>query len=307
MKLTIDRFKQAEEFIEEHARELEKTYFRFLFKKGSEHDVLNELENFQNQDGGFGHGIEPDFFLPDSSVMATTVAFQYFSKLKVTSQEPLVQHGINYLLLQYKDKEKRWPSVPPEVNQYPHAPWWHFNEEGNGNDVEQFWGNPSAEVISYLYEYEKLVAKEFLVERINDALERIANTKHIEFHEAMCYLRLADVLEEEKAKRIFSKIGEHLHEIIDWDEESWKGYGCQPYHLIDSKVSPYYEENKEKVDKSLDFLIQSQHKDGYWEPNWSREFEGDDQAWKKAKTEWRGILTIGQLDLLNRFGRIDKN
>jgi hypothetical protein len=45
-------------------RPLEKALCMERFSGGDRHDILNELVKFQNGDGGFGNGMEPDFRLP---------------------------------------------------------------------------------------------------------------------------------------------------------------------------------------------------------------------------------------------------
>lgn len=64
-------FDRAKVFIKTKARGLERSLFEYEFENGSQESVLAELITYQNKDGGFGNGIEPDFWLPNSSPMAT--------------------------------------------------------------------------------------------------------------------------------------------------------------------------------------------------------------------------------------------
>jgi hypothetical protein len=73
-KLSSEQFSKARDFLLTKARPLDRAMFRFEFEQGSASDVLKELEIFQNEDGGFGNALEPDFRLPDSSAMASTIA-----------------------------------------------------------------------------------------------------------------------------------------------------------------------------------------------------------------------------------------
>ena len=61
MKLAADRFQAARQFVEDHARPVDKAWFAYHFEDGSAVAVLEELAAFQNADGGFGHGLEMDF------------------------------------------------------------------------------------------------------------------------------------------------------------------------------------------------------------------------------------------------------
>ena len=69
--LTRGGFEKARAFIRSQARPIDQGLFAFHFESGSSLEVLRDLEKFQNADGGFGHGLEPDIRLSKSSPMAT--------------------------------------------------------------------------------------------------------------------------------------------------------------------------------------------------------------------------------------------
>ena len=71
MRLTQAAFDNARLFIKAQARSLEQARFAHSFEGGSVADVLSALATFQNADGGFGHGLEPDVRSPKSSVIFT--------------------------------------------------------------------------------------------------------------------------------------------------------------------------------------------------------------------------------------------
>jgi len=107
------------------ARPLEKAQYQFQFENGSPLDVINELKAFQNFDGGFGHGIEPDFHLPSSTPMATTVALQILETLPESAEkESMIRKAFTYFLTNYSYDRQGWFAVTEEVNKFPHAPWW---------------------------------------------------------------------------------------------------------------------------------------------------------------------------------------
>ena len=84
--LTSDSFKKARTFVMEQGRELERRLLSYYFDDGTPAAVLDELANYQNQDGGFGNGLEPDLQLPDSSVITTTIALRILREVKATSE-----------------------------------------------------------------------------------------------------------------------------------------------------------------------------------------------------------------------------
>ena len=79
--LSVDAQERARAFIDTQGRPLERSLYAYHFEDGSAEAVLAELGRFQNDDGGFGHGIEPDLQTPDSSVLGTTVALQTLRSL----------------------------------------------------------------------------------------------------------------------------------------------------------------------------------------------------------------------------------
>ena len=81
MLLSLDSFEKAVSFIKTTAREVDKALYRFYFEGGTKTAVLAALAPYQNEDGGFGHGIEPDFRMAGSSPMATSVALQYCAEI----------------------------------------------------------------------------------------------------------------------------------------------------------------------------------------------------------------------------------
>ena len=55
----------ARKFIYLNARPLDFARWRFLFENGSRENVLDILSEYQNEDGGFGGGLEPDCLNPN--------------------------------------------------------------------------------------------------------------------------------------------------------------------------------------------------------------------------------------------------
>ena len=66
-KLKQEDLSLVEQYITENCRLLEKKLFDYHFKGASTKDVIFALKLYQNEDGGFGQGLESDFRLPDSS------------------------------------------------------------------------------------------------------------------------------------------------------------------------------------------------------------------------------------------------
>ncbi|MDR1558441.1 MAG: hypothetical protein LBS84_01860 [Clostridiales bacterium] len=72
-------FDRARAFIYRNARPLDITRFQVHFENGSKDAVLTALAAYQNEDGGFGHALEPDAWNPNSSPIQTWTATGYMA------------------------------------------------------------------------------------------------------------------------------------------------------------------------------------------------------------------------------------
>ena len=127
------------------ARPLEIARYDYIFEKSSADGVLRELSAFQNHDGGFGHGIESDFHLPDSTPIATSVGLRILDALPSSKlRDEMITKALQYLRTAFFLDRVGWFSVTPEVNEYPHAPWWTYDISTKMTPIDMSWGNPSA-------------------------------------------------------------------------------------------------------------------------------------------------------------------
>lgn len=302
-RLTDQSFNSARTYLMENGRDLEKALFRYHFENGTKEDVLTALKEYQTEDGGFGKKMEPDFQLDSPSPMATSNAFQIFKELDIAADNSMVREAMTYLLTTYDEEKGRWHAVPAEVNDVPHAPWWHYDQENERVMVEEAWGNPNAELTGYLLRYKPLTPEDMRENLKERAITYFQELDSIDMHETFCYLRLADELSGDEQKLIFEKVQEHLPELVNMKPEQWKHYGMQPVQLADHPKSPFYEQLKDSVEDNLDYIIGEQQSDGSWHPNWEwGQYEHD---WPKAKEQWKGILTYQNLKLLKKYNRIE--
>jgi hypothetical protein len=303
LKLGEEQFNQAKKFLENKARKLDWKLFQYYFESGSAANVLEELKQFQNQDGGFGNGIEPDFRLKASSPMATTIGLQYLRELRIPSDHEMVKGAINYLLSTYDHEKQLWHAVPKEVNEAPHAPWWHYDLEKGYPGFEYWWGNPNAEIVGYLHEHSSLVPSEFLHMVTNLAIEDLKKLPdQMEMHVMLCYQRLADAIPEPLKSEVLEKLRKAVRLVVTLDPDKWSGYSVRPLQAVPSPHSPFYDLLQHEVEVNLDYEIRSQTEEGSWTPNWS--WGQYEDAWKQAEQEWKGYLTVKTLKSLHDFGRI---
>ena len=65
--------------------------FESIFHGAGEIHILDELRKFQNNDGGFGHGLEPDWRSSESSALCTSIAFQIMRDHGVSREDKMVR------------------------------------------------------------------------------------------------------------------------------------------------------------------------------------------------------------------------
>jgi hypothetical protein len=303
--LTSDALRKASNFMKLLARPLERAMFQHEFEDGPEEAVIDALAEFQNDDGGFGHGIEPDIWMPDSSPLSTTVALQHISALGLSHDHPLVTGAIAYLIDSYDTKRAGWSKVSWEVEDAPHAPWWNYSPKLDGSFDPAGWGNPSAEITGYFHEYRPLVPGEFLDSVTALALENFGELPtEIEMHVLLCYLRLQARLPDDIAAGLSDRLTAASQLVTATDPLAWKSYHTPPIWLAPNPDSLLADNLRTTVDKYLDHLIESQANDGSWAPfwTWGEQYK---HAWEVAKRQWAGHLTLTNLRALKAYGRLE--
>ncbi len=299
-------FLKAAEFMRQSARPLERALFEHQFGGGGRTTVLAELVPFQNDDGGFGHGIEPDIRSPHSSVIATVTALDILRRIGADEDTPGLPAALSYLVEAYDVEHERWPIVPPAIEDAPHAPWWDY--AGSEENFRGFWANPRASVVAHMQQFQKIVPSPFFEiarQATVDAL--MLYPQHMEMHDLLCYIELLEAkgLPRENFESVLDKLRRALPHSVVLDPSEWDGYGLQPVAAVSSPDSPLAGViDPALIDANLDFVIARQGADGSWAPNWSWEFV-DAAAWAGAEREWRGVLTLRQLTTLNAYGRIE--
>lgn len=294
-------FEMAENYIYNNARDIDICLFELIFKNKCSHDFLKVLKNYQNEDGGFGHGIEPDFWLKESSPIATTFAFQYLDYLNENSDnvQEIKKNGLNYFIYSMDKENLRWISVPKTINNFPHAPWWHYNED---DDNEDDWGNPSAEITGYLNNSFEIIDYKILNQLNDKAIKNLIYKTEIEMHELSCYIRMYENFQDELKALLYPKLKVLIKNTLKYTEEGWKTYSAVPSMFIFNKNSDFADDFSSVINDYLNYLIKSQNNNGSWTPTW--QWGWDETNWNISKKIWSGLLTVKNLFYLKDFGRI---
>lgn len=295
-------FLLAKQWLFTHGRQLDRARFAWKFEGGSVEAILKELSAYQNPDGGFGHALEPDVRLKGSSVIATTMALQVLREVKAEASHSLVRGAIAYLLETLDRDAWAWKNVPDHVNDAPHAPWWHPEEEPTA-----FIPNPGYEIVSHFHQYQELVPADVLTPLTEAALEHLRqNSEELSMHDVYCANWMRDItsLPEATQEKILELLTPAVLRVVETNPEKWSGYTSRPLELVDSPESPYYEMLREAVEVNLDYLIQRQQEDGTWSVFWSWGEDSDGEAWQISRREWQGYLIVKNLTSFAAFQRL---
>lgn len=125
-KLSHEAQLYARAFLLSTARPLEAALYAREFEAAPDDLVYAALAAFQNTDGGFGHGLEPDLTTLDSSVLATTTALQTLRHMGAPADHPLVRDAIGWLNGAYDAAHRAGRSFrpPPTTRRTPPGGQW---------------------------------------------------------------------------------------------------------------------------------------------------------------------------------------
>ena len=180
---------KAIQYVLENARPLELAIYKYYFENESSQAIVDELSKFQNADGGFGNALEPDFFNPNSSPIATNDAINTLSRVNALDRDSDIVKGIvRYLATHdsFNEDKKRWLFAIDSNKDYPHAIWW----EKKGDGISKF--NPSVSLAAFMVCYGNRTS--LYEEIIKEGLDFLKNGEEISGDDVNCYLLAYELL-----------------------------------------------------------------------------------------------------------------
>lgn len=295
-KISLTKF---EKFLQTNARPVDLALYNYFFQNGDAQVVSQELSKFQNEDGGFGNAIEPDLRLPQSTALGSWMAFGYINAISADLRLDVIRRGLNYFIDTYDAERNGWAIVRPEVDSYPHAPWWDYKTA-----MEHFgWGNPSAEILGFLIKYSDGAAP-IITALKKRALERIHEVNPASFHEVFNFKGLYDLADDDLKAQLKEPLIDLIRRAVTTDSLQWTSYVATPLKFIDNPNDSFADIFGDPlIEQNLDFLINQIVDDDRWEPNW--DWAGNySEQWENARMEWSGHLTVHNLRILRNFGRV---
>ena len=197
--------------IQEKGKQIDVLLLRSLFED-VEKEIVEELRQYQNDDFGFGHALEPDIRMPNSCVAATDHGLVILEQIKNESvKEKLIEELVEYYESVYNQELKRFVMTTKEVEDYPHAIWWTYKDV-----LKNFsFGNPDPEVIGFLYQNRKHLKKLNINRLINSVVDYVKTDafKVSGMHHILSVLHFYKRVD----KDVQNLIKDRLIEVIDYE------------------------------------------------------------------------------------------
>lgn len=300
--MASEKLRSIRRYLFRNARALDVARWNYHFEDGPVQDILKALACYQNTDGGFGHGLEPDIRTAGSNPMSTWAATRILREAGLPAMARLmVDRTLDYLAATLQDND-RWPATTPAHDDGLHAPWFNHQEE------EAFWGwNPTIELAAFiLLTGENRPALAARAEGIlKEAFPKIMDPDFIpSAHELSNIAETAAILLTIRPELLPDGFTDHLKKLIgqlvndDSDAYDSDEYIVTPEFVLDSPQSPWYPAIRDTADFYADRLESRVTPEGYWEIRWDW---GDQEFPADAVRDWRGSLILQHMLYLQHF------
>ena len=285
-------FDAAAVFIAANARVIDRRRFARLFGDGAAEPVREAVAAYRNDDGGFGHALEPDCRAPGSQPAAVEVALRIMDEADAWD-DALVGGACGWLasVAPAGGGAAFVESGPHALDGWPHAPWWVPEE-----------GHPASLIATGLIAgtlHARGVSHPWLDRATEVMWNRIGALTEPGGYEMFGVLRfLQYVPDRDRAREAIGRVGPLILErnLVALDAGA-AGEVHTPLDFApepDSLARSLFDEATIKA--HLDHLAQAQLDDGGWTFNWL--------AWSPAaERDWRGFLTVDNLRILRANGR----
>ncbi|MEU0721635.1 hypothetical protein ABZ498_31225 [Streptomyces lavendulocolor] len=291
---------RAEHFIWLTARVLEQRRFAHHFLGGGADPVEAALTAYLNEDGGYGHALEPDLRGPVSQPLHTAHALRVLDTIGRCGGLR-VERVCRYLTA-VSTHEGALPALHPSIRGYPVAPFVPVVDDPPSDLLA------TGPVVGLLHRNQVWHAWLF---RATDfcwaAVDALDKTHPYEVQAAVAFLD--GVPDRARAEAAADRLGRLVRDqrlaVLDPREADGHpvppGYAPGEHHfphdyarVPDSLARRWFTD--EEMSRSLDLLAAEQDEDGGWPIRWRRWAPG-------TALEWRPIVTVEALRTLRAYGR----
>ena len=114
--------RKVKKLIFTQGRLIERVFYAHFFEDGDLSNCTKALKAYQNKDGGFGNGIEPDLLCPHSSAIGAETALYYIDLLEDFPGDSI--ELLQKWVLKSVNTQGIIPHPFEELFEYPHQKWW---------------------------------------------------------------------------------------------------------------------------------------------------------------------------------------
>jgi hypothetical protein len=278
----------ARGFMAGNARVVDRRRFERLFCDGPAGPVRDAVAAYRNEDGGFGHGLEPDIRSPGSQPAAVAHALRVMDEADAWDSSLVL--GACDWLASVEAPGGGVAFMRPTVAGWPAAPWWVPAE-----------GNPASPVSTGMIAgtlHTRGVSHPWLSAATSAMWNLIDDLAAPGAYDMLGIFPFLDAVpDRDRAQAAFERVGPMLLDIVELDPSAPGEvhgpleFAPAPSSMARALFAPSV------IDAHLDHLIASQQDDGGWTFNWL--------AWSPAaERDWRGYLTVDALQNLRTNTRL---
>jgi hypothetical protein len=288
-----DAFGAGDRFLLNEARLVERRLFATCFLGQRAAGVVDALRGYQNDDGGFGHALEPDTRCPASLPIYVETAFEMLATAGTVDRDMVIR-ACDFLA-RTAEQARAGGAVPlafPVIESFPRAAHWTEWTYVPGL-------NPTAGLVGLLYQLGvdhpwRSAGAAYCWQQLESG--GLPTDAH-ELKELLVFLE--HVPDRRRADQHAAALGSDLASIplfhLDPDAP---GYGLSPLSIAPQASSRWRDLFTDaQIGAHLDRVQKDQQADGGWPITW----EPPSQA---AVSEWRGVVTLGALRTLTSYGRL---
>lgn len=301
-------YKEVRNWIYRNARPLDYSRWRYHFENGNLDEVLNALAVYQNEDGGFGHALEADSWNPNSSPIQTFQAIKLLREVGLMDKHHAMIQGVLRYLASDADFEKgAWLNTIQTNNDYPHASWWHNDNENSSHNKYNPTIGLAGFVLCYADKNSGLYKKcESLAQ---EAVDYLFQANEIDMHVIDCFLYFMECyetvgnIEPFSIDQLKNRLISLINSCITRETDLWAtGYICKPSQFFNKPESIFYPGNEDITTFECDYINNTRDIDGVWDIPWG--WAEYPQEWTISKNWWRSNAAIMNMLFLKNFNKI---
>lgn len=308
IKLSKIKYNKTRLWMYRNARPIDFARWQYHFEDAQPDTVLNVLKAYQNPDGGFGHSLESDSWNPNSSPIQTWAAVELLREIGINdNNNEVIQEILRYLELTSDFTDGKWLNTVKSNNEYPHAPWWHWNEEEESNY------NPTACLVGFALKFAKEDSPAFnkAVIVAKAAIKNFIESEKVnDGHLLLGYLRLLrDIRQQDRQrfenyKELRNRVEFHIKRNLQKTDYKWCCDGVNQEYIKAFKESILsISDNADLPYDVGEILINKVQEDGTWKIVWK--WNQFDEEWAVTENWWKAYGILANMIYLKEFNMIE--